>query len=254
MRDDRSVQALARHPAVAAPFRKEVHFFDYPDSHRRGPLWYRAHFSLRRQLGPRGRIAFEASPYYLTHPLAPERVAALLPGVRLVALVREPVARAFSHWRHNVRLGREKASFEEAVRREEERTAGEAARLETDPGLYSFAHQNHTYLARGRYLEYLDRWVDRFGRERLLVLVQEDLRDRPAEVLAECLAFLDLDRGPVARIALRPPGADRTPEIGATLRAELAASFRPHNRRLYDFLGRDLGWDRASPQSPAGAP
>jgi Sulfotransferase domain len=106
---------LRWHPAVLGPSWKEVSFFDRHYS--RGEAWYRGQFpnALRLQLVERRSgarpIVGEASPSYLFHPLAPERVAALLPGARLVALVRNPVERAFSHYQHEVALGREPLSF-----------------------------------------------------------------------------------------------------------------------------------------------
>ncbi len=73
-------------------------------------------------------------------------------------LLRNPVTRAHSHWRHEVALGREPLSFEDAIAAEPERLAGEHQRLLDDPSYRSFAHQHHSYLARGRYAEQLAAW------------------------------------------------------------------------------------------------
>src|SRR3954453_12461513 len=117
----------------------------------------------------------EASPSYLFHPLAPDRVARLLPDARLIALLRSPVERAFSHYQHEVALGREPLSFEEAIDREDERMRGELEHMLRDPYYFSHTWWNYTYVARGRYAEQLERWFADFPREQLLVLLTDEL-------------------------------------------------------------------------------
>jgi hypothetical protein len=144
---------LRWHPAITGPSWKEVSFFDR--HWWRGPAWYRGQFPLRSGT----RLVGEASPSYLFHPLAPERVGALVPDARLVALLRDPVARAYSHYQHEVALGREPLSFEDALAAEPERTRGEEARLVADARAFSRAWWDHTYVARGLYAEQLERWL-----------------------------------------------------------------------------------------------
>ena len=225
---------LRRHPEITGPAWKEVSYFDR--HYRRGPAWYRGNFPLRAH----GAIVGEASPSYLFHPLAPERAAALLPNALLIALVRDPADRAHSHYHHEVALGREELPFEEALEREEERLAGELERMHDDPGYFSHAWWNHTYLARGRYAEQLARWLDHFPRERLLVLSNEELAERPAETYARVLEFLGARPH---RLASYPRVYDRDyPAMRPETRLKLAVAYAEPNRRLYALLGRDLGW------------
>jgi tRNA(Leu) C34 or U34 (ribose-2'-O)-methylase TrmL len=143
---------LNEHPAVwMAPW-KECHFFSRP--------WlpttaYRGFFLMRstrrrieRRLGRRLLVG-EATPYYLFHPLAPLRAARALPKAKLIVLLRDPVERAYSHYRHEVRLGLETLSFEEALDAEATRTAGETERLGRSPFASSDGHRHYTYIARG---------------------------------------------------------------------------------------------------------
>ena len=225
---------LRWHPGITGPSWKEVSFFDR--HWWRGPAWYRGQFPLRTG----SRLVGEASPSYLFHPLAPERVRALVPEARLVALVRDPVARAYSHYQHEVALGREPLSFEDALAAEPERTRGEEAKLVADPKAFSRAWWDHTYVARGLYADQLERWLEVFPREQLLVVRSEDLGERPGETYAEILAFLG-----AAPHALREyprifgrEYADMPPETRLTL----AARFAEPNRRLEALLGRDLDW------------
>ena len=224
---------LRWHPEITGPSFKEVSFFDR--HYAKGERWYRAHMPVRRR-----SLVGEASPSYLFHPLAPERVAGMLPGARLIALVRNPVDRAFSHYQHEVALGREPLSFEDAVDREDERMQSELERMLRDPSYFSLAWWNYTYIARGRYAEQLERWFAAFPRKQLLVLFTEELSADTAATYRRVLDFLgvtarDLESYP--RIFDRDY-ADMNPET----RARLDKEFEDPNRRLASLLGRDPPW------------
>ncbi len=224
---------LQRHPGIAGPSWKEVSFFDRHWA--RGTAWYRGAFPVRR-----GRLVGEASPSYLFHPLAPRRAASVVPQARLIALLRDPVDRAYSHYQHEVDFGREPLSVEEALDREEERLGGEVERMLADPRYFSRAWWDFAYVARGLYAEQLERWFEAFPRERLLVLANEDLADAPAETYARVLDFLG---APPHELDEYPRVFDRDyPELRPDTRARLAERFAEPNRRLYELLGRDLGW------------
>ena len=236
---------LREHPALTGPAWKEVSFFDR--HFWRGEAWYRGNFpnkvylrAIRARAGV-DPIVGEASPSYVFHPQAPERAAALVPDARLIVLVRNPVDRALSHYHHEVALGREPLPFEQALDDEETRMAGELERMRDDPRHFSFAWWNFTYQARGRYAEQLERWLELFSRERLLVIPSEDLLQRPRETYAQALVFLG---APPHELAAYPRIFEREyPAMDPATRARLREYFAEPNRRLYEFLGRDLGWE-----------
>ena len=236
---------LRWHPTITGPSWKEVSFFDR--HYHRGVPWYRGQFPLRSG----GKIVGEASPGYLFHPLAPKRVAATVPGAKLIALVRDPVDRALSHYHHEVALGREPLSFEEALEAEEERTRGEEERIARKPGYFSHAWWDHTYLARGRYAEQLERWLQVFPRERLLVVVSEELAGDPGAAYARVLEFV----GAPAHTLREYPRVYRQEyaEMRHETRRRLAELFSEPNRRLYELLGRDLGWTAPPGRRPSTA-
>jgi Sulfotransferase domain len=249
---------LRRHPDVRRPssgdgsvfWPKELHFFD--ERYDRGLDWYRTFFPLaidRRVARMRGRdlVAGEATPYYLFHPLVPERVAASLPDVRLIALLRDPIERAYSHYQLMVRTGREKLSFEDAVGAEEERLAredvigGEGVR--TKYGALSHQqHRHRAYITRGMYADQLERWYAHFPREQLMVIRAEDFLSRPREIFADVLRFVGLrDWQPTDFVARnRGSYAPIEPEVRAQLEERLAEP----NARLAALLGWDRTWDR----------
>lgn len=237
---------LVRHPAIVGTrLTKEVHYFDL--NFERGERWYRAFFPtrdaverLRRKNN--GALAIgEASPYYQFHPHVPGRVADLLPDARFIVMLRDPVERAWSHYRHEVELGYERLPFEAALQRERERVAEEAERLRRDPTFVSVAHQHFSYLARGEYASQMEAWFELFPRERFCIVRSEDFFAEPARVFHEVQAFLgvsswDLDRYPTYNAT-----------VGGGMPAEthrgLVEHFRPHNERLERLLGRSFGWE-----------
>jgi hypothetical protein len=227
---------LRRHPQISGPSWKEISFFDRHWA--RGESWYRGNFpNLART---RGKLVGEASPSYVFHPLAPRRVHELVPEARLIVLVRNPVDRALSQYNHEVALGREPLHFEEALDAEEERLHDEEERMAADPRYFSREWWSHTYKARGRYAEQLERWLAVFPRERILVLASNELLERPAETHARVLEFLG---APPHRLDSYPRVFERDyAQMDPATRRMLADEFAEPNRRLYELLGRDLGW------------
>jgi hypothetical protein len=241
---------LVEHPDVARMYpsfqrRKSPHYFDI--NYARGRDWYRAHFPTRLSMTRRERragrrpLVGEASPYYMFHPAAPERVRETLPGVRLIALLREPVSRAYSNYWDRVATGHEDLpTFEAAIDAEAERLRGVTPALLRDPGYYSYDHDHHSYLARGRYVEHLEPWLRGYGDERLLVLAAEDLFRKPQQTFETVQEFLGL---PVRQLTLRPRNERRGyPPISPKTKARLKDYYQPYNDRLFDALGRKFDW------------
>ena len=230
---------LSQHPSVDEAWKKEIHYFDLRYS--RGWPWYRAHFPTRAPFNRSGRRwAGEATPYYLFHPHVPRRVRDQLPDVKLIALLRDPVARAYSHYNHLVRLGHESLSFEEAVRQEGERLGDAMGELMRDEWAYSPELRNYSYLARGRYAEQLERWWAMFPREQLLVLKSEDFYQNPEAVFPRVLDFIGLPQWSPG--TFREYNAGSYEQMTPALERWLRDHFEPHNQRLYGLLGEDWGW------------
>ena len=236
---------LMQHPSVSGCLLgKGAHYFDI--DYARGEGWYRGHFptNARKQVAlmrGSGLLVGEGSPYYLFHPLVPARVAELLPNVRLIAMLRDPTLRAYSHYRHFVRRGIEPLpTFEAALDAEPQRLHGEVERLLADPAYRAWNLQHFSYVARGLYAEQLDRWLERFPRERLLLIKSEDFFAEPARSYASVESFLGLDHHPPARFErfnAEEPGA-----ILQDTRERLRARFDQPDRDLADRFGSAFRW------------
>lgn len=247
---------LSAHPEVFVSPRKEPHYFDR--NLDKGHAWYRTHFA---GAGSESQVG-EASAYYLCHPQAPPAMADLLPDAKLIALVRNPVDRAYSHYWHSCSRGRESLSFEDAVACEPDRLAhGGSARY-------------YGYVALGRYLGQLERLCSHYRRGQVLVILSEDMRQQPVATFQHVCRFLEVDdvvpdvvgtpmnvHSKFRSLRLQhlsrrlPTGLATTirkvntrtvgyAPMSATTRTRLLEHFAPHNAALGTWLRRDLSvWD-----------
>lgn len=245
---------MVEHPSIIPAYTKELHYFD--EKYKNGLTWYRAQFPsmLHKYYVERIRsldfLTGEASPYYLFHPLAPKRIARIMPQVKLIALLRNPVDRAYSqYW---IEYGKhEKLSFEEAIAAEEERVAGEVEKMLKDESYISYNHRHYTYLARGIYADQIQNWLHFFPKEQLLVLKSEDLYKDPAAVLKTTFDFLGLPGGNLNKEFknyVRPHKKGykfqfNHPKMLPETRQQLVEYFRQHNQRLSGLLRRDFSWE-----------
>ncbi len=229
---------FAEHPQTVRPtLSKGTGYFD--DHYARGPRWYRAHFPLRAPA--RGSaVAFECSGYTMFHPHAPGRMARDLPGVKVVAVLRDPVERAYSAHAHELARGFESLPFEEACERERSRTRAEASRLEREASYISFEHRHHSYLARGEYAAQVRRLREAFGPDRVYVVEADAFFADPVTEFARLQEWLGLT-------VWRPASVEawnarsRLP-LSPTQAARLRAHFAPHDRALATLLGHDPIW------------
>ncbi len=205
--------------------KKEIHFFDW--KYELGMEWYRSQFLPL----PEGRIVGEATPRYLAHPRVPERMARELPNVKLIVLLRNPVDRAYSHYHLLRRRGLEE-EFEDVLEKEREWLEQNSLENPSAPT---------NLLVTGIYVEHLKRWHRYYPPEQMLVLRSEDFYARPRQALSLTREFLGL---PKYRFNLRIRRAKHEYHpMNPETRGELMSFFRPYNEKLYEYLGRDFGWD-----------
>ncbi len=248
---------MARHPQIV-PFRlKETHYW----AGSLGPRWstssllYRSFFPtvayrlLRRVLG-RPFITGECSPDYLLLPYAARCLFRANPGMRIIVILRDPVERAWSSWR--MWRWPPRSSFEEALQCERRllRRWSDLDVVSRDPigSVLPTWLQDVTeacYLKRGLYLEQVQRYLDVFPREQILVLKAEDLFARPVPTLDRVFSFLRLTRTvDIEQWDLEPVNTGKDEgEMSAATRRELGRFFQEPNARLRAALGEEFTWE-----------
>lgn len=206
---------LDQHPDIGMARAKELNFFfaGSGGNWHRGIEWYASQFPSD------ARIRAEVSPGYTSpsHPEVAERMAATIPDVRLVMLVRDPVGRAVSQYHHHRREGTERRPIDEAL---------------LDP--------DSQYISRGRYAERLRPFLERFPLDRIAIVETEDLDTRPVDTVRDVCRFAGIDVG-----AWRPRAHDRHnsgdrggADIDGELRRRLRDAFADDVARLREVTGR----------------
>ena len=219
---------IIQHPLVLEPVEKEIHFFT--QHFNKGLPWYDAHFPAI----PEGYnyITGEASTSYIgCHNNAPQRLFNLYPQVKLIAVLRNPVDRAISHYSQLVRLGRESRSLEEVV-------TAEIEVLEGVEDIWSVRQQYWSIgkgcLWHGLYVYFLERWMSVFPKEQFLILKSEDLFEKPGEITRQVFEFLGL---PDYQLPSYPKynSGGRYKSAEDMIRKRMANFFQPFNKKFDKF-------------------
>lgn len=230
---------LIQHPQILPSNKKEIHYFDA--NYEMGTLWYRSHFPHQSKI-KEGIITGEASPYYLFHPFAPKRIFQLLPDVKLIIILRNPVDRAISHYFHEVRAKTEDMPIEKAIAIEEKRIEPDLKKMQANEYYYGKIYQRHSYKKRGVYIDQLLNYMNYFSKEQVLILSSEDFFESPREILKEVFGFLNVNPAFI-HSDLAPKNVGTYEDtISPSLRQYLISYFIPHNQRLYKYLRKDCGW------------
>lgn len=169
---------LCGHPEIFMSKLKEPRFFDTAEFEKGVAYYARAHFSGARQWKVRG----EATPSYFFHAesVIPRVREILGPDLKVIVVFRDPVARAWSHYLHARALCIEELDFATALMREQERTRAKPLHWVS-------------YFSEGLYADRLEQWIAAFGRDSILTVLNEDLRDNRAETLRSVFTFLGVD-------------------------------------------------------------
>ena len=225
---------LNQHPRVRGASRKEVHYFDH--HYTRGDLWYRAFLPLG--LPGRTWLSLEATPYYLSYPLAPRRVARACPEAKLIALLRDPAARAVSQWKQRSRENRESRTLEQVLAEERELPTPDPVTFGRDRA----AAQEHLarVLDHGMYAAQLRRWFEHFPREQVLVMESTELFTDPQSAMTRMHGFLGIEPFETPDVRARNVGDRREAEPAAM--QGLRDFYRPHNEELFELLGERWEW------------
>jgi len=176
---------LKQHPDIYLPESKEAHFFDIDDHFRRGIDWWQeTFFSTIKNETAIGAM----TPEYLYYSEVPSRILKTLGAdIKIIIILRNPIARAYSHYLMSRRRGYEDHSFSKAIEIESERIKkGE------------FEKNHYSYISRSLYFNQVKRYVDTFPKENILIIkFEDDFLNKKEETIASVLDFLDVKRSPL---------------------------------------------------------
>lgn len=220
---------LSEHPRLLPSRPKEVQYFCRQP--RRSEWWYRQHFAPLWLSG----LRYEATTAYLYFPAVAERIKELVPDVRILILLRNPVARAWSHYRHEKRRGREARTFQEAIREDVEIYRKDKIPYDYDPEACHFG-----YIRRGLYVDQIREYYNIFDSDNILILKSEDMFSDAQSVADQVFDFLGVKRCSVPGDRIFNSGSKNN-EV--PMQDKLQDYFDSHNDRLYNFLGTEPWWE-----------
>jgi hypothetical protein len=247
------------HPNIAPSEKKEIGYFDQDINYSKGDDWYSCQFPVHDGT-ERARVTFEATPDYLFYPKAPERIVRFDPNMKLVILLREPAARAYSAWNMFRTLVQTRPEFLRSVIPECDPLAQESLTnmLQSDsfPEFEKVIEQEISgiqrgggaifepgYLQRGLYEDQLRRYLKYFDRRQMFIAESDRLAAEPSAVLTQITKFLDLPEYDWSSHKFQKfhVGTYET-EMNTRTAARLRDFYRPYNLRLYDLLGCEFAW------------
>jgi len=224
---------LMSHPDLHRAARKEpTNFIHYPGSALRSRMQMPFRFV--------GGACGEASVEYFTHPEAAESIKAVVPKVRLIFVLREPVSRAWSDYQMYVKAGRNLGAFGDLVSRE--------IRWLSDPELEPLVQAAEVrainpvrFVSTGMYVKHLRRWFGQFERNQMTFVFSDDLKQQPVETCHRLFDFLGVSKHDVPSLPpAREGGYESSPPESAV--EELSAFYRSANADLSEMIGIPVPW------------
>jgi len=234
---------LIQHPDIVPAPRKEMHFFDRDSRYGDEAIaeYKKTFFNDRKN----GRIIGEATPYYLYHPLVPERVAKDFPNTKIIVLLRNPVDRAYSHYHFNVSQRTSLSlTFEQTV--ECEKIIRQSSSTSDD--YQTIPYRLFSLVRRGEYVKQLRNWMKYFPKEQIHIIKSEDFLMNKYDVLEKVFKFLEVEDFDVHDISYRAIGKLEYEPMSHDIKRHLTQYFVPYNKRLYNLIGQDFQWNDDRPK------
>ena len=228
----------------------EIFFFDI--HYDKSVNWYKVFFPhnflkiFRKFLGKK-TLTCEATGNYIFHPYAPKRIKEIIPNAKFILMMRNPVDRTFSHYRRQVRRGRQTLSFEDALENELKIFDEEFERFENDENLSEDIAPTASYLARSRYVEAIERWLKFFPKKQFLFINSDEYFKDPVKEYNRILEFLNLPpHHPTIKgqRGISPPNLYKNIQLKSETKKFLIDYFKSWNEKLYQLIGRDFEWNK----------
>ena len=240
---------LIQHPLIAAASTDnnesvaDLHFFEYIISNN--IQWYKSHFPILFSKSNKHKNSFITGEYtstYMYHPDVPKRIFNLLPKIKLIVILRNPIDKAYSTYQQQFRFGEYTTSFEDTINAEFRRIDLNKDFPELNSNNYDFENfvaQN--IIRHGVYADYLETWLKIFDRKQILILNSDDLKKSTKETLRRVFNFLnvcDYDIKDTSQV-----NVGKYPTINKITRKKLIEFFKPHNQRLNKLLDTEFDWN-----------
>ena len=233
---------ICQHPCVLSAAYDELGYFD--SNFHLGLNWYRSLFPTlfskwivkqKKQFA----ITGEDTPFYIWNPLVAKRILKILPKIKLIVVLRNPVDRAYSNYHLGIRAGSENLSFEDAIQIELKKLNEINAEFEHNVEKYTIPR---SYIAKGFYADQLKIWLELFSSEQLMIVSTEDLESNPQKTLDRIYNFLKIPKN--HRLIKEKQKIAAYPKMKNKTREFLIDLYKKNNAELFTMIGQKFDWDK----------
>ena len=234
---------LDQHNCIQKSSYDEIGFFD--DNYHLGTNWYRSMFPTKYEkqkiIQKFGKfLTYDVTPWYIRRPWVANRIKTLLPSVKIIAVLRNPVDRAYSHYHLTSREKGLTKSFEEIVEDDIQKINNYDNRLKNSEEYYRNFVQN-SHIARGFYSEQLENWLTIFNKKNILIISSEDLAKNTQETMDSIFDFLNLDNQTIPN--LQKVNVGKYPKMKEETRKFLKNYFFEYNENLFKKIEKHFNWN-----------
>ena len=216
----------------------DLHFFEYMISDKIS--WYKSHFPRKSK---NSFITGEFTSTYMYHKKVPERIFNLIPKIKLIVILRNPVDKAYSTYNQQSHFNEVTSSFEETIK-------AEFARIDLNKNHIEYTNNNPNFdnyveyniIRHGIYFNYLEKWFKIFPKKQIFVVDSNELENFPQQTLNKVFEFLNLSPREIPNLAKVNVG--KYSPMTESTRESLIEFYKPHNAKLNDLLGTNFDWNK----------
>ena len=236
---------LSQHPSIIGSAYDDIGFFD--QNFHLGLNWYRSMFPtkfLKKKIVKEfGKcLTYDVTPSYIRKPWVARRIKELFPKIKLIALLRNPVDKAYSHYHLSLRSGVQKSSFEEII----EEDVKTFQKFENTNSMiddeYFRNYIEKSLLGRGIYAQQLKIWFELFDPKQILILTSEELSTETNKTMNKIFQFLDLPDYEIPDTAKRSTGNYTNMKMDT--RKKLISFYSKYNQDLFKLLNQEFDWNK----------
>ena len=231
---------ICKHPSVEKAAYDEIGFFD--DNYHLGEEWYRSLFPTKKKMKDIEKktgysITGEDTPFYIWNEEVIEKIAKMIPNVKLIAILRNPIDRAYSNYQLSIREGTENRSFEEAIMEDIKYVNSQ---LQENKKLKNDDYKK-SYIAKGIYVHQIKYWFEKFNEKQICILTTEEFSENPDKILSKIFKFLEIPDFSIQNFEKQKMA--KYPKMNQEIRGKMNDFFLKYNEELFDLLDKKLAWE-----------
>ena len=230
---------LAEHPCIEKSSHDNIGFFN--DNFHLGINWYKSHFvTLNKKneiIKKFGKFAtYDVTTSYIRNPELATKIKAEIPNCKIIAILRNPIDRAFSEYNENLKKKPNMDSFEKIILQE----LNDYRKI-SDEDINLIIKQLNL-IGKGLYQRQLKKWFEMFSKESILILSTEEFEKNPDMTYSKIFHFLELPDHKIKNT--KKFNKNLYSKMDGNIRKKLEEFFEPHNNELFNLINENFKWNK----------